>query len=384
MSSLYDDVYYAILLFSSLVIAVKDGVNRVFLNALVVLLLIMAISLLGANNIKASTFFFVGRDYLVPFSLIFITTSLFKTCRQVDIFIERFYEVWVPIFFVTVIIGLIYPSTNLAHVHTSLDGPDTLRVASFLTNPNTFGYVLCVLYSIAIQKYLITNEKKHLLYICILFFLLILTTSRSTFLLFILITLLAIYLHGNYINFRLFLFAGLLIVFLVQFISWAQSLGYLGDLIISRFQIDRLVVDNNRFTLWNNIISEFECSDCYKEVIFGHGATLISRGYQDDWYEPDNYYLKLYLEIGLVGLLVYIAILFYLLIKSIKYAKFESKFNNDSGPHFIYPATVLIVAFSGSTATILDVYPFNYLVFIIFGLYLSKKSALCKNPSSYR
>ena len=371
-SSLYDDVLYVVMLFAAGVIALRTGISRSFLIGFAALVLTVILSLVGAQNVTFISLYFIGRDYFVPFSLILITTSFFRSSDLVDKFILQFYNIWVPVFFITVLVGLIFPSTNLAHVHTSLDGPDTLRVASFLTNPNTFGYVLCILYSIAIQRYLIGSYKLDALYILFLFSLLLLTTSRSTFLLFGLITVLALILNSNKIKISLIFFVVAIVLLLFQTIIWIQSFGYLGDVILSRFQVDRLFTDNNRFLLWSNIIDEFQCSGCIKEVLTGHGATLISRGYQDEWYEPDNYYLKIYLEFGLLGLIIYIISLIYLLMKSITYSRSQSKSYNIDNPNFIYPVAVLVVAFSGATATILDVYPFNYLIYIIFGLYLSK------------
>ena len=367
MPSYIDDVFYYFLLIILLwnVLVKKRFLSKGFLFLLAAFGLVVLLSFAFSSSYGIDIYY-VFRDYFVLFAIVPIVTSLIDE-ESVDDFIGEFKMIWWLILLIASVIGFLVPNLNLAITYVSDDGPNSLRLGSLLVNPNTFGYVLCIIYSLILDDLVRRFNIIYLIMFISVIVMLVLSGSRSALGIMVLITVMQ---YGLQKKKAVFVLTGIFVVFALYF-TYASLVenGLLAGLdYVDRFSGEKMFYDKNREELWGGLWKYHFDKMTVLEKLFGGGASSVSRLSDDMGYNVlDSYYLKLILEIGVIGLLFYVCLLMWFFFGAIMWV--NSNQSIEIRYTLVYPSIIMIVIVAGTTATILDVYPFNYLFLIFISLY---------------
>jgi len=214
------------------------------------------------------------------------------------------------------------------------DESSFLRIYGNFTQPNVFSYFLVIILTLLIYFFITVNNQKikkiYLLFIILNFILLILTYSRGAWLAFSTILLLL-----GVLKYRKLLLKSLVIIFLsvvlILSINWFIPKDYNSSSILN-FNPSRRITESFslkqnssiswRIELWGQMLNVF-----WEKPILGHGIgsfekeSFRKRGFYAGSYEAHNDYLRLAIELGLVGLTIYILLILIILKNIIKIYK---------------------------------------------------------------
>lgn len=374
--SLADDVVFLALFVVLTLFSNKrlSSINYLLLAPLAITLILLSIS--SFSSFENLSFQYILWDFLYPFFFVVVGYFSFTYLDDIYNFLLRFSNVFFFFLAIPTVLGFFVPSLRFFNVATSIDG-SSLRIGSFFENPNTYAYFL-VIFTVVFLTHLLKCEKSAALLSCFKFLssllLVFFTTSRSAFLtLSISFFFIANMNWNTLLNLRNKLSIKLVLpslIFLFSSLIFALSTGIFH---VQRLFSLLLFNDLARFSLFSSFL------DIYKS--FTIRAQLLGAGpshfYRVQDFVFDNYYLKLLLEVGVVGLSAYLIFLLYLFVDCFRVSR-RCKFPYSSASflfRYIFPSVLLLVFFSGFTSQILDVYPINYFISILAGLYLRARRA---------
>lgn len=281
------------------------------------------------------------------------------------------------------IIGVLAPSTGYASIATSDSGPNLLRAVSTVGNPNTLAYILGLVTICYVQAHLAHLRLRHLLMIALFGTALLLTLSRSGLVLLIgslaLQCFMTALLNGDWGRFIrrgqirkqwLVLFAGILIAAILFVLVITPLLGNLPDLILGRLSPDRLfnpsIVLAPRSDIWTTHLQTWEGN-----VFVGSGVGSLTQrlGRTGAASVVDSYWLLVFLEQGFVGLSLVTLIIGMLVVMVLQLAR-NSETRDFGIAAFVCIVYVLI---AGSSATIMDVFPVNVVLWLGIGHILFRR-----------
>ncbi|SEP76176.1 O-Antigen ligase [Virgibacillus subterraneus] len=232
------------------------------------------------------------------------------------------------------------------------------RIVGTIGNPNTYGVFIVVfimfIINILIPRY---KEKLYVLILLIITLLMssyavILTQSRTAYILFALGLLLSfLFSKMNLLLKLLTLVIGGIIGFVI-----VASLPF----ITRRFSVGDLLTVGSRVEIWKTYINTY-LYPININTLFGHGTHFV----RDIGKAVDNYYLKIVMQYGLIGLLLYLGMVSKLIFLFIKRPR-----NNMSIFVFISITVILISDFAGTINMQPDVTTF---LFFVIGYYYKLK-----------
>lgn len=167
----------------------------------------------------------------------------------------------------------------------------------------------------------------HIILILINIFGLISTGSRTGFIAFVFIAAYYTIKFINNKNFRSFL---LITVFLFLIYFLITDSNFLNVSVLERFSIRRIFISNNdgfngRIEIWNS----------YLQILFenplrmfiGHGIGSTNIGLMNNFdisRSPHNVFIELFFEIGLIGLILFLFILYKMILNSKKHVELKT------------------------------------------------------------
>jgi len=264
------------------------------------------------------------------FAIYFLTFHLIKTKYDLQLIQKAFLVSAIAPFFVGLL--QIITKTGLA------DESGFLRIYSIFAHPNALSYFLVIILTLLIYFFIIAENQKikifYLVSIILNFILLIFTYSRGAWLA-LLITLLLL----GVLKYRKLLLKSLVIISFFTILIFSINLFFqnYNSSIFLNFDLSRRIIKSFssshnssiswRIDLWQEMAKTF-----WKKPFLGYGIggfekeSLKINGLYAGSYEAHNDYLRLAIELGLIGLTVYILLILITLNKIIKiYKKLEDK-----------------------------------------------------------
>ena len=363
--SFIDDIIFSFLLFLSVY---RGLIRKNYFIALSLAMLALVFSFFMSPNKIYPNLFFGIRDYYFPMLSILIGATLGGRLshRGLGLFLKSS----VMFLMVGLVLGLLFPETQLAVTHTSDTGPDSLRAGVFFTNPNTLAYYLCITLIMLLSAEHVRSSDGFI--IILMLIILLFTTSRSGLGIFIslLIIRFSKRIFGKPAK-SIFIISTVSILFL-----------YIVPVLIENFEnlrltryasAERIFKATVRMNTW---LSHLEEHRSLGYLVFGKGASVLSRpdGY-DNWVVFDSAYLKYFLEIGIFGVLCFLGA-FLVMYRSLRTEQCTTRvpfmFTSVSQGKFIFLGLTFFLGSSGLVSSITDVYPVNYLVYLFFGIALER------------
>ncbi len=331
-------------------------------------------SFLASGDGLSVRFAYAIRDYLVPFTAIFFGywTGQYVSFES----FRRYIILLIPVLVVSLIVGIVLPESMLAITDYSDNGPPSLRVGLFFTNPNTFAYYICLISIVVLAKEEL--DISDFACVVILGVLLLFTTSRSGMMIFLAL-MLARFFSCFFIR-PFFASSILTLLLLLSSLILEVFSSHFDNLRLTRYaSLERIFMFGERLSIWSGHLKDQ--LNIWK-ILFGEGASVLSRpdGY-NSWVVFDSVFLKYFLEIGLFGIFSYI-IIFCGIWSEIRVQgkrgahKMFFFMRMDRLSYCFLSICTLIIA-SGVVSTIFDVYPVNYMVYYFVGFiwFHSKKNA---------
>ncbi|MBU0722337.1 O-antigen ligase family protein, partial [Patescibacteria group bacterium] len=256
------------------------------------------------------------------FAIYFLTFNLIKT--KYDLQLAR------KIFLVSAIIPFFFGLWQIIAKTGLADESGFLRIYGSFAHPNAFSYFLVIILTLLIYFFITEENQKtkilYLLFIILNFILLVFTYSRGAWLAFATILLLL-----GILKYRKLLFKSLItiILFIILIVSVDlffpnYNSSYFLNFNPSRRIIESFSLNHNssiswRIELWQEMADVF-----WKKPFLGHGIgsfeqeCLKATGFYTGSYEAHNDYLRLAIELGLIGLTIYVLLILIILKNIIK------------------------------------------------------------------
>ena len=365
ISSIFDDIIFGFLLLISLLLG-KWRLSLIL--AISMIFIATLISHITSIDKTYVNFFYGLRDYFVPILNILIGAYFGSSVSLYQL--KIFFNASIIILLGVLMIGLAFPFTDFAVIGISNDGPDSLRAGLFFTNPNTLAYFVVIALSV-----IISSNSVRWLDVCVIiaaFVLILFTTSRSG--LGIIVVLLFSRFMKTLTTHVLYSVLVITVVPLVVYLLVLFLANNFDSLLLTRYSsLERIFMLAQRVDIWS---SHTLNSDMIK-IIFGSGASILSRsdGY-GSWTVFDSLYLKYFLEIGIFGIFMYALFFLYMLKRS------QAEKSVRKTPFFYYLCSperficlhlIALVSIAGVVSTVLDIYPINYIIYLLLGVILGKK-----------
>ena len=249
--------------------------------------------------------------------------------------------------FVTVFLwsSIIPIAVGLSQLYTGDSAKLFFRIRGTFVNPNAFGQYLALVSIFAIVFMLYTNRNKQLLLLFIVFsvFSLIMTLTRSAWIgFFVGIIVLLLITKRSSKRLSIFFLMAILIFTVIT------SLPTFDNLLVNTMDLENVEVSSvaSRLLLWGDILSRI-----YQNPFLGIG---LKQSYFLLNVEPHNDYLRLLLELGVIGFTLFLWIGFLMVrfaYKIIKYTVPNSFINTLAIAFFCLCTVYLIMSFSDNLLT---------------------------------
>lgn len=264
------------------------------------------------------------------FAIYFLTFNLIKSKYDLRL-IQK-------IFLVSAIIPCFIGIWQIIAKTGLTDESGFLRIYGSFSHPNAFSYFLVIILTLLIHFFITAENQKtkifYLLFIILNFILLIFTYSRGAWLAFATILLLL-----GVLKYRKLLFKSLVAIILFIILIFSVNLFFQdynsspflnfdpSRRIIESFSLNHTSSISWRIELWREMADVF-----WKKPFLGYGIgsfeeeSLRARGFYAGSYEAHNDYLRFAIELGLVGLAIYVLLILIILNNIIKiYKKLNDK-----------------------------------------------------------
>lgn len=248
----------------------------------------------------------------------------------------------------------------------------TIVIGGHFVDPNDMGANLLLPFFLCIE-YIRLNRNKIVMFICITSMLIItyailLTGSRGTLVALALGLLTYFILNFKKYGVKVLLFAPIFTLFIITFYFSIED--FLPEVVRTRLSIDALMADkgSGRLIIWDNALAIFKNSDLFR-LFFGYGFgnfPYLHSDYYGIYVGSHNLFIQNLLEVGLVGFLLLLSILFVIANKAFR-----------KGHIVLLGMLIATLIISGSLETINKKFFWNALIFVSMQI-------VSKSPNSNR
>lgn len=271
---------------------------------------------------------------VLPIINAYLTSKYILSKRiPVDDIIEKSVRLFVAFTIFAIFFNVIKYGFNISF------SDNTRRLTSSAGGPVTFGYTIALIVALCVSNKNIFRKAEYVASLCVLFFAILLTQDRGAL---IVIVLCVLYLMKKASGKRM-LIPAILILFIFLLFIWH---GIQNSELVSRFT-DSNVLEDARVSTFTSAISAY-FSD-WQYILFGHGYNgffpyqdwLLNTSAEDVYtnkdfnvmvyngrymlVQPHNSFIYMLMEMGLVGVALFIYMIHNLLVKVGKNIKSEMK-----------------------------------------------------------
>ena len=381
-----DDVLYAAALLAGIpVILARRPSSRKLRKVqwfVVAYVLYCALTLVSGLTSGSTSGLLGIRDYLqfsvLPLYLFLLSPPPAEMRKTLRLFLGLF-----VLIALTAVVGTFVPNTGFQRIYTDAQNPTMMRVIGTVGTPNTLAILMVLASIVLLAMFLHSDTQSRWVLsgalLSLFAFAVIVSLSRSGVLMLPLMLLLEVVLYLCLCSGERFGTRGRMLLRLLRWTAVLLPAAVVAGFVMHYMEVDNLLLERvtTRLFATGSLIAArsdvwtYQLPEDIGERLLGHGVGAVSRtsafaASSGERAVFDSYWLKVYLEQGLLGLVLFGFILFDIGARCWRLA-----FVRSTAVFGIAAlVSVLFVAVSGVYTTVFDVYPVSVFVWYGFGCVL--------------